>query len=60
MMCSWKQMRVLQGNGGIDPEPNETLFLLSDQQLLPLMNVRPLSKLMQRSKTQGETLYTLR
>ena len=59
-MCSWKQMRVLQGNGGIDPEPNETLFLLSDHQLLPLMNVRPLSKLMQRSKTQGETLYTLR
>ena len=53
-------MRVLQGNGGIDPEPNETLFLLSDDQLLPLMNVRPLSKLMQRSKTQGENVYTLR
>ena len=53
-------MRVLQGNGGIDPEPNETLFLLSDHQLLPLMNVHPLSKLMQRSKTQEETLSTLR
>ena len=48
IMCYCKQMRILQGNGGIDPEPNETLFLLSDDQLLPLMNVRPLSKLMDR------------
>ena len=47
-------MRVLQGNGGIDPEPNEKLFLLSDDQLLPLMDVRPLKKLMDRSRTEGE------
>ena len=53
-------MRVLQGNGGIDPEPNETLFLLSDDQLLPLMDVRPLRKLMDRSRTEGETVSTLR
>ena len=59
-MCCCKQMRILHGNGGIDPEPNKTLFLLSDDQLLPLMNVRPLSKLMDRSKTQGETVSTLR
>ena len=53
-------MRVLQGNGGIDPEPNETLFLLSDDQLLPLMDVRPLKKLMDRSRTEGEKFSTLR
>ena len=53
-------MWVLQGNGGIDPEPNETLFLLSDDQLLPLVDVRPLRKLMDRSRTEGETVSTLR
>ena len=52
-------MRVLQGNGGIDPERNETLFLLSDDQLLPLMDVRPLKKLMDRSRTEGEKFSTL-
>ena len=51
MMCCWKQMRVLQRNGGIDPEPNETLFILSDDELLPLIDVRPLSKLMDWSRT---------
>ena len=60
MMFCWKQMRALKGNAEIDPEPNQTLFLLSDDQLLPLMNVRPLSKLMQISKTQGETVSSLR
>ena len=53
-------MWVLQGNRGIDPEPNETLFLLSDDQLLPLMDVRPLKKLMDRSRTEGEKFSTLR
>ena len=53
-------MWVLQGNGGIDPEPNEKLFLLSDDQLLPLVDVRPLRKLMDRSRTEGETVSTLR
>ena len=53
-------MQILQGNGGINPKPNETLFLLSDNKLLPLMDVRPLRKLMDRSRTQGETGLTLR
>ena len=38
----------------------KTLFLLSDDELLPLINVRPLSKLMDRSRTEGETVSTLR
>ena len=55
-------MEVLQGNGGIDPEPNETLFLFlfSDDELLPVVNMRPLNKLMDRSRTEGKTVYTLR
>ena len=52
----------LQGNGGIDPEPNETLFLFlfSDDELLPVVDMRPLSKLIERSRTEGDTVSTLR
>ena len=53
-------MRVLQRNGGIDPEPNETLFLLSDYELLSQIDVRPSNKLMDRSRTEGESVSTLR
>ena len=60
MMCCWKQMEVLQGNGGMDPDRNKTLFVLSDDDLLLLMNVSPLSKLMDRSRTEGESISTFR
>ena len=53
-------MQILQGNGGIDVDSNETLFLLSDDDLLPVINVCPLNKLMDSSRTKEETVSTLR
>ena len=53
-------MQMLQGNGRIDPEGNETLFLLSDHELLLLINVRPFRKLMDRSRTEEGNVSTLR
>ena len=52
-------MQILQGNGEIYPEGNETLFLLSDHEVLPLIDVRPFRKLMDRSRTEGENVFTL-
>ena len=60
MMSCWKQMEVLQGNGGMDPDRNKTLFVLSDDDLLLLMNVSTLSKLIDRSRTEGESISTFR
>ena len=60
MMFCWKQMRALKGNGEIDPQPNETLFLLSDHDRLPVIDIRPLSKLMDRWRTEGENVSNLR
>ena len=51
---------VLQGHFGTGREPKEKLFLLCDDELLPLAYVRPLSKLMNKSRTEGSTVYTLR
>ena len=59
IICWWKDLQILKGNGGIDPEANETLFLLCNDDLLPLMDLHPLSKLMDRSRTEGENLSTL-
>ena len=59
IICWWKDLQILKGNGGIDPEENETLFLHWDDDLLPLMDLHPLSKLMDRSRTEGENLSTL-
>ena len=53
-------MQILQGNGWIDPEENETLFLLSDHELLPLIDVRPFRKLMDRSRKEEGNVSTLR
>ena len=53
-------MEILQGNGRTDVEPNKILFLLSDDELLLLINVHPLTKLMDRSRTEGENVSTLR
>ena len=44
-------MQILQGNGGIDREGNETLFVLSDHEVLPLIDVPPLRKFMDTSRT---------
>ena len=44
-------MQIIQGNGGIDAERKQTLFLLSDHEVLPLIDVRPFRKLMDRSRT---------
>ena len=60
IICWWKDLQILKGNGGIDPEANETLFLHWDDDLLPLMDLHPLSKLMDRSRTEGENVSTLR
>ena len=51
MICCPNYMQVLQGNGGINPEANKTLFLLSDDKLLLLIDVPPLRKLMDTSRT---------
>ena len=49
--------RAIWGTG---QEQKEKLFLLCDDDLLLLIDVRPLNKLMDRSRTQGETVSTLR
>ena len=53
-------MQILQGNGGIDREGNETLFVLSDHEVLPLIDVPPLRKFMDTSRTEGEIVSSLR
>ena len=53
-------MEVFQGNWGKDLDPNKTLFLLWDDKLLLLIDMPPLSRLMDRWKTQGETVSTLK
>ena len=53
-------MRALKGNGEIDPQPNETLFLLSDHDRLPVIDIHPFNKLIDMWRTEGETVSTLR
>ena len=60
MMFCWKKMRALKGNGEIDPQPNEKLFLLSDDDRLPVIDIHPFSKLMDRWRTERENFSTLR
>ena len=60
MICCWKNIQILQGNGEIYTEGNETLFLLSDHEVLPLSDVRPLRNLMDTSRTEGANVSTLR
>ena len=59
MFC-WKQIRALKGNGEIDPQPNETLFILSDDDRLPVIDIHPFSKLMNMWRTEGENVSTWR
>ena len=52
-------MRALKGNGEIDPQPNETLFLLSDDDQLALIHIHPFSKFIDMWRTEGENVSTL-
>ena len=60
MNCCWKQMPVLQGNWWTGGEQKEKLFLLCDDELLPVIDVRPSRKLMDRLRSKGENISTLR
>ena len=57
--CSWS-MCVLSGNWWTGGEPKEELFLLCDDDLLLLMDLRPSRTLRDRSRTEGGTVSTLR
>ena len=57
--CSWS-MCVLQKNWWTGEQPKEELFLICDDDLLPLMDLRPSRTLRDRWRTEGETLCTLR
>ena len=52
-------MSVLQGHLPTGGERKEKLFQLCDDELLPLINVRPLKNLMDRSRTEVATDSTL-
>ena len=60
MMCCCRWISILQGNWWTGEEPKEKLFLLSDDDLLLLIDVRPSNKLMDRSRSEGDTVSTLR
>ena len=60
MICCCWWISVLQGHLGTGQEPKEKLFLLCDDEMLPLIDVRPSNKLMDRSRTEGDTVSTLR
>ena len=60
MICCCWWIFVLQGHLGTGREPKEKLFILYDDDLLPLMDPRPSRKLMDRSRTERETVSTLR
>ena len=56
--CCWS-ISVLQGHLGTSREPKEKVFLLCDDDLLLLMDLRPSRTFRYRSRTEGETVYTL-
>ena len=60
MICCCWWISVLQGNLGPGRERKEKIFLLCDDELLLLIDVRPLSKLMDRSRTDRGNVSTLR
>ena len=60
MKCCLWSMCVLQRNWWTGREHKEKLLLLCDDEMLPLINVRPSKKLMDRWRTEGENVYTLR
>ena len=58
MICCFWWISALQGHFGTGREPKEKLFLLCDDDLLPLMDLRPSRTFRDRSRTEGETVYT--
>ena len=59
-ICRRWRICVLQGHFGTDREQKEKLFLLCDDDLLPLMDLRPSRTFSDRSRTEGEIVSTLR
>ena len=60
MIRCCKQISVLQGHLATGRERKEKMFLLCDHYLLPLIDVRPLNKLMDRSLTEGESVLFIK
>ena len=57
--CCW-WISVLQGDLRTGREPKEKIFILCDDDLLLLIDVRPLRKLMDRSRTDRGNVFTFR
>ena len=53
-------MSVLQGHLPTGGQLKEKMFIICDDELLPMIDVHPLKDLMDRSRTEGENVYTLR
>ena len=60
MICCCYQSRILKRNWWTGREQKEKLSLLSDDDPLLMMDLRPSRKLMDRSRTEGENVSTLR
>ena len=60
MKCCLWWMSVLQTIWWTGREHQEKMFLLCDDEMFPLMDVRPSNKLMDRSRTEGENVSFLR
>ena len=60
MICRCWWISALQGHFATDRELKEKLFVLCDDDLLLLMDLRPSRTFRDRSRTEGETVCTLR
>ena len=60
MIRCWKQMWVLQINWWTRREQKEKIFLLCDDDLLLLMDLRPSRTFRERLRTEGENVATFR
>ena len=59
MICCCWWISVLQGHLGTGQEPKEKIFLICNDDLFLQRDASPSRKLMDRSKTEGETVSTL-
>ena len=59
IICCCYRSRVLQTNWWTGRERKDTLFLLCDDDLLLLMDLRPSRTFRDRSRTEGKTVSTL-
>ena len=60
MICWYRWISVLQGHLGIGGQLKQKMFLLWDDEPLLETDVLPSKKLMERSRTEGENVSTLR